>query len=90
MTEPAREARAAARAALTVLDAALRDRPTTGTLASTAARTANAATELLGQLAMAQEDGVIDENEKAALRRALTQMLNAADVIKARLYSDER
>lgn len=87
--EPAAEAKAAVRAGLTVIETALSSRATVGTLATSAARTANAATELLGQLARAQEDGVIDADEKATLRRTLTQLLNASDAIKALLYSDE-
>lgn len=89
-TDPSREARDAAGAAVGVLLGTFEARPTTGTLTQRVTETSIAATALLADLALAKEDGAIDESERASLVRRLDVTERAARDARALLTGDRR
>jgi hypothetical protein len=90
-TEPSREAREAVRAALAILTAAVEERgPAQGTLAGQAVATATAATGLLGMLTKALEDGHVDDDERAELRRAAVPLARSLAAVEAFLLPEAR
>jgi hypothetical protein len=82
---PAAEPRAAVRRVLAVVQAAIDARHASGTIAGRSADAASAATELLGLVARAQEDGEITADERAQLRRAAIPLQQAVAAVESLL-----